>query len=232
MNGTVGGHPLYSRWAGIKQRCYNPNTSNYRWYGGRGIKMCDRWRDSFWAFVEDVGLPPSSEHTLDRINGDGDYEPGNVRWANLKEQANNRPDFKAKLNTKAAKANRSRASKQTWEVHGDRMAEAIRAARTTPEARQQTSEIAKAIWADPERRAKASETAKARQTKKVRRAKSAILKERWADPVEREKLLANRKTQPPCTAIENGKPCGGTPLAKGLCRKHYLRLYRQKTADA
>lgn len=72
----------------MKSRCQNPNHSAFRYYGARGIRVCDRWQ-TFEAFVEDVGERPSSGHTLDRINNAGDYEPDNVRWATAKEQANN-----------------------------------------------------------------------------------------------------------------------------------------------
>jgi hypothetical protein len=73
----------------MKKRCANPNEAAWPNYGGRGIKVCDRWRNSFEAFYADVGDPPEPGLTLDRINNDGDYEPGNVRWATRAQQANN-----------------------------------------------------------------------------------------------------------------------------------------------
>ena len=81
--------PTYSSWMCAKQRCFNPRHLAYSRYGGRGITMCDRWRDSFAAFLADMGERPPGL-TLDRKNNDGNYEPGNCRWATRLEQARNR----------------------------------------------------------------------------------------------------------------------------------------------
>ncbi len=82
-------HPLYGRWKGMRQRCADPKYQKYAYYGGRGIHVCERWRD-FAAFVADMGCPPTRRHQLDRIDNDGNYEPANVRWALPVEQAHNR----------------------------------------------------------------------------------------------------------------------------------------------
>jgi hypothetical protein len=81
--------PEYYAWAASIRRCHNPRNPYYRNYGGRGIQVCDRWRKSFANFLSDVGVRPSPELTLDRVNNDGNYEPGNVRWATRSEQNSN-----------------------------------------------------------------------------------------------------------------------------------------------
>jgi hypothetical protein len=80
----------YRIWGAMKTRCYNPNHVGYARYGGRGIKVCRRWRQSFMAFYRDMGPRPSNGHSLDRLDPDGDYEPGNVRWATWKQQGENK----------------------------------------------------------------------------------------------------------------------------------------------
>lgn len=72
---------IYSRWAAIKQRCYNFNHDSYENYGGRGIKMCPEWEENFQAFYDYIGEPPSSDYSIERINRSEDYKPGNVKWS-------------------------------------------------------------------------------------------------------------------------------------------------------
>lgn len=103
MKGKRGGHKkrilgnmlindyyLYGIWCTMKQRCYRVKDKRYPLYGGRGIKVCDRWKNNFLAFMEDMGDRPSNKYSLDRINNDGNYEPSNCRWATIEQQANNR----------------------------------------------------------------------------------------------------------------------------------------------
>jgi hypothetical protein len=86
----MSGSPEYRVWCGMRYRCYSPTNFDYPNYGGRGIRVCDRWLD-FLNFLSDMGHRPSNTHSLDRIDGNGHYEPGNCRWATSKEQRNNIP---------------------------------------------------------------------------------------------------------------------------------------------
>jgi hypothetical protein len=81
---------IYFIWKTIRQRCCNPKCASYKNYGGRGIKMCLRWKRSFECFAADVGTRPSSKHSIDRIRNNGNYTPGNVKWSTAREQALNR----------------------------------------------------------------------------------------------------------------------------------------------
>lgn len=92
-HGDSGHDYKYKTWSGMKERCHNKNSERYESYGGRGIKVCDEWVNSYIAFrdyiLDTLGERPEG-HSLDRINNDGNYEPGNLRWASRKQQANNR----------------------------------------------------------------------------------------------------------------------------------------------
>ena len=80
----------YRSWEALRKRCLNPNNAAYSHYGGRGIRICERWLESYTNFLTDMGRKPGPGYSLDRINNDGDYEPSNCRWATPKQQANNR----------------------------------------------------------------------------------------------------------------------------------------------
>ena len=98
----------YHAWVAMKSRCSDVNHPAYKNYGGRGIGVCQRWRDSFEAFLLDIGRAPSPELSLDRIDNDGGYEPGNVRWATRSEQSSNQRMTTAKREANARRARLSR----------------------------------------------------------------------------------------------------------------------------
>lgn len=80
--------PSYAIWTMMKQRCYNINNKDYKHYGHRGIKVCDRWKNSYLLFFQDMGEKPYGL-SLDRIDNNGNYEPSNCKWSNQSEQINN-----------------------------------------------------------------------------------------------------------------------------------------------
>lgn len=87
-------HPKeYQAWQSMKNRCYNKNYHSYHRYGGRGITVCDEWKDSFENFLRDMGKAPNKIYQLDRANNDEGYNPSNCRWITPKENSNNRKKY-------------------------------------------------------------------------------------------------------------------------------------------
>lgn len=102
-------HRPYRTWKGMWERCTNPNHVAFARYGGRGIKVCDRWK-SFPAFLADMGEKPSPQHTLDRVDNDGPYSLANCRWATPSEQSKNQRVRRGTPRPGVAAANRRRAA--------------------------------------------------------------------------------------------------------------------------
>lgn len=111
-------HIHYGSWNQIKQRCYNPKHARYADYGKRGVALFNDWREDFWLFLEYIqSLPDYGEEgrTLDRIDNDGNYEPGNLRWATKEEQSQNRRLPKlAKNNTSGVKGVSWHKGRNKW----------------------------------------------------------------------------------------------------------------------
>lgn len=113
------GTPEHSTWRGMIERCENPRHIGYRYYGERGIKVCERWRTSFVAFLADMGAKPTSRHTIDRYPDlNGDYEPGNCRWATYAEQRANQRPYDESARVLAAWSSRSRVAHNRDDLTG------------------------------------------------------------------------------------------------------------------
>lgn len=84
----------YKTWRAMIERCYDKRNGSFADYGGRGITVCDRWKNSFENFLEDMGMKEGDKNTIERINVNGNYEPSNCLWASIKDQARNKRKFK------------------------------------------------------------------------------------------------------------------------------------------
>ena len=110
---THGGYksPEFSSWINMRTRCNNPKSTWFIHYGGRGIKVCERWEISFENFIADMGKKPSAQHSIERVNNNGNYEPSNCVWATKKEQARNRR--KPNVSTSASALDGQQASRSS-----------------------------------------------------------------------------------------------------------------------
>ena len=111
--------PIYSSWLAMKRRCINTNNPRYADYGGRGIKICERWVDSFEKFFEDMGDTYSSGLELDRIDVNGDYSPENCRWATKSTQSFNTRQHKTNTSGRTGVYWFARVNKWTAAIHRD-----------------------------------------------------------------------------------------------------------------
>ncbi|KKL49206.1 hypothetical protein LCGC14_2317830 [marine sediment metagenome] len=92
-------HKLFSKWTMIKERCHSPQSTHWKFYGGRGIYVCNEWRNDFMAFYNHVTVLPhygEEGYSIDRLNNNKGYEPGNIRWATVRQQLRNRNPYRKK----------------------------------------------------------------------------------------------------------------------------------------
>lgn len=108
-------------WRGMIERCENPRHVGFKYYGARGVKVCERWRKDFAAFLSDIGLKPSPIHSIDRYpDTNGNYEPTNCRWATPSEQRANQREYDERIRVLEAWKTRSRVSKNRIDLTGRR----------------------------------------------------------------------------------------------------------------
>lgn len=111
----------YRSWRGMIERCENSNHISYGYYGGRGIAVCERWRNDFSTFLADMGMKPTPQHQVDRYpDTNGNYEPSNCRWATPAEQRANQRPYDESVRVRKSWGNRSKISRQRPDMTGQR----------------------------------------------------------------------------------------------------------------
>lgn len=154
----MSGSREYRIWIHMKSRCYNESDSRFYTHGGRGIKVCDRWLHSFDNFLEDMGLAPSGQHSIERLDNNGDYRPENCTWADFKEQANNK-----RTNWYITHNGETKTIKQWSEVYGvgyQTLLKRVRdygwpfekAVTTKPKKSSKTSDVRGVTWSETDQR--------------------------------------------------------------------------------
>lgn len=111
--------PEYRAWVAMRHRCTDENHADYPSYGGRGIRMCDRWLNSFEAFLADMGPRPTPEHSIDRRDNDSHYEPGNCRWATVEQQNRNKRNTRLTVEQAASAVARYQAGETPRDIASD-----------------------------------------------------------------------------------------------------------------
>jgi hypothetical protein len=127
--------PEYRIWCAMRNRCYNKNVNDYEYYGGRGISVCKRWQEKgtgFINFFADIGKRPSSTHSIDRIDNNGNYEPTNCKWSTAIEQASNKRNNIKYLGETASQASRRLGGKDSLVSGRVRKGWGIKKSFTTP----------------------------------------------------------------------------------------------------
>lgn len=229
-------HPLYHTWANMIARCHRPKDRHYPRWGGRGIVVCDRWRQSFFWFVEDVGERPPG-HTLDRIENDGPYAPGNCKWATPAEQNRNRRNTRVTVDQAGKILDLSRSGLSRGEVAaavGVRYEDVIRT--VAPHLEPKPEAKPKPAWTgEPVRRGrKPMDRRCSVDDCDGKHYAASFCRKHWNHKIGYpglEERLANRR----CPQCDAPIPATAHPTKKFCCHSHQMKWQRAKgcyTAEA